>query len=949
MFMLNLLDSLPRLRLSDDHMKVIIWVMRQCGTPNVPAFTALRSTQDRLTRELGVKTTHHRSSQDNEFYANGPSSTFRLDWSNPLVRAHMRLYPEASAEVSEIMQAEKAAPATTNLKTRDLDLFPHMWADWERAPYRHFYIREVAKLQDGRYVLVLRWIVERERVCADVHDKQYNAHTNMYLANLNLPHEKLQQEFFIRFHSTSQHASSSEQFHALYKDAGPDHWIEAYDCAIKQDILFRVMPHIKPADNPQQSETCSHIGLKGNFFCRRCKVGGSAEEKESNEGYDALFTPGEPRTPDETERVVKSQLFRACRGEREAVEELQTATGVKDRIAQFWIEVVLIRSQAERKQRISDKETRDSRLNARSLKGDERKAMKEVIISEIQHETFQWLVQQPQHSYDALPVDSPLRKDVRRGDHYNPLLGVPGVDVHRDTSTEILHTYLVGEDKYVWHDTSHPWSKKEEQLFAQRLESSCIDGLSIPAIRAQYMVQYKNSLVGKHYKTLQQLAVFHLHDLCSPLMFELWKATGELGALIWMDKISDMDQYVADLQLLIANLLDIWALIDPNRIIVKSKLHILSHLIADVPRFGPAILYSTEIFECWNSVFRMCSVLSNRQAPSRDIAGTLAEMETFKHVVSGGWWKAENGEMIQASGQVRAFLQSTPELQRRLGWVDPTYRQPGTIKLEARHKQSVPSESLQSGENSEWQEIHGGDVGQTLKRCVHVISRSRDVCKRGSWVFYQHPQAEQQPGNTVFAGRISEVFLEPGESAAQPACARILIQPYTILDETDEYYNMPILVCDPTDHNTRRVCIAPEDVLFAFNAQHDCHASGCAPTGTVPVRQERQETARVRQVIEHVGDANRYILNMHALHNAALIRQALPRKLTAPKPYIPVGERTKRHHEIAGQLQVSGPQKRADAQAKAAETRARNKTAKAGHAQVSTGAGGPASSTGGVS
>ncbi|KAJ7936174.1 hypothetical protein B0H13DRAFT_1589779, partial [Mycena leptocephala] len=33
MFMLDLLDNFPRLRLSDDHMKAIIWVMKECGAP----------------------------------------------------------------------------------------------------------------------------------------------------------------------------------------------------------------------------------------------------------------------------------------------------------------------------------------------------------------------------------------------------------------------------------------------------------------------------------------------------------------------------------------------------------------------------------------------------------------------------------------------------------------------------------------------------------------------------------------------------------------------------------------------------------------------------------------------------------------------------------------------------------------------------------------------------
>jgi len=59
------------------------------------------------------------------------------------------------------------------------------------------------------------------------------------------------------------------------------------------------------------------------------------------------------------------------------------------------------------------------------------------------------------------------------------------------------------------------------------------------------MVQYKNSLIGKHFKALQQLAVFHLHGgLCSKELFDLWKANGELGALIWYPEIKDIDKYL---------------------------------------------------------------------------------------------------------------------------------------------------------------------------------------------------------------------------------------------------------------------------------------------------------------------------------------------------------------------------------------------------------------------
>jgi hypothetical protein len=192
-----------------------------------------------------------------------------------------------------------------------------MWADWKEAPDRHFYVKELAQLKDGRYVVPMRWITfqkaEHVEVLHIMHDqtgnflvkdpelvripvgelrynyldlqvqlgsirffsthaidkppwswlnlcssdpspspafemphpvrkvannrpvfilrimpwaddvsgnrsKQYNAHMNIYIANINLPHRKLAQEYFVRFCSTSPHASSSEQFDGLAED-----------------------------------------------------------------------------------------------------------------------------------------------------------------------------------------------------------------------------------------------------------------------------------------------------------------------------------------------------------------------------------------------------------------------------------------------------------------------------------------------------------------------------------------------------------------------------------------------------------------------------------------------------------------------------------------------------------------------------------------------------------
>ena len=111
---------------------------------------------------------------------------------------------------------------------------------------------------------------------------------------------------------------------------------------------------------------------------------------------------------------------------------------------------------------------------------------------------------------------------------------------------EILHTVSLGQFKYVWFPTTNKWNEKKEKKFIAWFGASDVDGLGgVPhGVQASYLVTYRGSLVGKHFKWISQLAVFSLHWVdCSPLLFDLWKATGELGALVWCTKILDMDQY----------------------------------------------------------------------------------------------------------------------------------------------------------------------------------------------------------------------------------------------------------------------------------------------------------------------------------------------------------------------------------------------------------------------
>lgn len=77
LFFLDLLDSLPRLRMSDDQMKAILWVMKECGTQDVPSFYKLRKAQEKLRGKF-LTSREHVSISGKRFFANDPVEIIRL-------------------------------------------------------------------------------------------------------------------------------------------------------------------------------------------------------------------------------------------------------------------------------------------------------------------------------------------------------------------------------------------------------------------------------------------------------------------------------------------------------------------------------------------------------------------------------------------------------------------------------------------------------------------------------------------------------------------------------------------------------------------------------------------------------------------------------------------------------------------------------------------------------
>ncbi|KAI1797716.1 hypothetical protein LXA43DRAFT_877016 [Ganoderma leucocontextum] len=649
--------------------------------------------------------------------------------------------------------------------------------------------------------------------------KKWNKHNSLLFTLAGLPRALVHLMYNIHYMATSNIAPPLEMMEELVEQlcAARKEGIRVWDVQAQEYVLAIPWVLAFLGDNPMSSEFASHIGMQGKCFCRKCKVN-AADTTENRAERDRgdkerlkefLDDTTETRSKEDTLRSLNAQLERALGGAPSGVDKMATDTGVKDKYFTHYVTKLQEAVNAAR-------ERQKTRAPQGMSKTEEvRQTLQEVCA------TF------PENIF-------------------NPVLHIPDFDPNTDTPFEALHVVLLGAVKYFWRDAVARQTSTSRETLIARLNSVLPTGLGIPRIRGETLVNYAGSLVGRDFRTILQVAPAVLYDLLPVEAYEAWLALCRLAPLIFQPEIHDLSAYEIRLKNAIDDFLAATALWS-TQWFNKPKFHLFSY----------------------NFLIRLRSVLSNRQAPSTDIAEAFSLLHATRHLVSGGVVYVEDERTgkknwRQAGEGVRALMND--KVFRHLMGMDGILN--GDVIgrcLESNGKPWILT--LQHHiPFSDSRTAHAGfsqfsALSPQVLNCEGLYLENGDLMRHSGWVVYRSPSSHD-----VRIGRIDEILLRAPDGAPLGA----LICKSDVGSEAKMPYRLPLVTASEGQYEFVSVLVRLSATSHALHVFHNCTDHRCKLSQTKTVMQERCETSLHRYEIQHDNPGD-LILNLAQLTNSAIL------------------------------------------------------------------------------
>ncbi|KAH9809978.1 hypothetical protein DFH28DRAFT_1185950 [Melampsora americana] len=629
--------------------------------------------------------------------------------------------------------------------------------------------------------------------------KKWNKHMSIFLTLAGLPPKMTNQEYHIHFLATSNCASALELLDEVVDDVNSEGFI-TYDYEAGTEVLVMVVALCHLGDGPMHAEISNTTNPANTLTpCRICDLRVITPKRDwalTRTRTNDLWTLAQmPRT-------------------KAAVETEAHKFGLRDPMLEFFIKKV---------------------QNAYKLQQD----------PEIVRQLCEGLTHQ-------------------LGVHmFNPMLRLQGFDGHKDTPVETLHVVLLGITKYLFRDMMKsfgiikPGTKRYRDL-AGRWHACNVKGLHIAPIQPNTLIQFYQSLVGKDFRTILQIVPFVFFEYIPANKRHLWTALCLLSSFIFQNEISHMEDYLIQMEAFI--------LIFYNRLIKisaqwvnKPKFHMLSHLKDSIKRFGPATLFMTEKFECYNGVLRAASVHSNRMSPGQDIANTFNNYQCMRAVLSGNtFFDKHLGARCSAGPRVQSLLKSVPELSKAMGLnLDAIQHAVILVGPQVKEPSVTPDFLTTEAPDAVWKEH------------LSITLVNKQIVEKDDFV---------KLNNSLAVGQVVQMW----KPDRLPANRCLILLRATQLGGIDPFYGMRKIT---RTHQERWVKVT--HIHCILNVQHNCNQDVCPVAEGSKKKVERQETSARISTVAHIAN-NDFILNSASHYSAEAHRAVaniIPQKL-APAEWL---------------------------------------------------------------
>ncbi|KAE8182752.1 hypothetical protein CF328_g8409, partial [Tilletia controversa] len=410
--------------------------------------------------------------------------------------------------------------------------------------------------------------------------KKWGALSALSYQFANLPAEQLCEERSILHFSISNDATALEMMDAFVKEIETHHTtaIRVWDCELQSEVDVLVRPVCLVADNPMHAILSSNIGMLGAKPCRVCTWGGTKVWKQGEDRIRMAMEPGKQRSSEDAIDTLSQQLQYARDDNTKQYYDSRTDTGYSDG---FTHSVALTLLEDNDVLRGKDPAHPDT----------PRPALSEAEVVNAMNASHL--------AYNGAEFHNPLLR-----------LKAIGWDVTQSTLVEVLHTFLLGPVKYLLRATKRNMTPRQLDLLQIQLEALNTDGLPCgKTFRAAYIIKHADSLVGKELKLCLQLfppalAVLKERDGCSEELWLAWVTLARVGKAIYVSEIEreSIGDHLIELDAALVAFYSAYARVNPFDLVMKPKLHIMSHLVEDIVKFGPPSMFNTERFEANNTI-----------------------------------------------------------------------------------------------------------------------------------------------------------------------------------------------------------------------------------------------------------------------------------------------------------------------------------------------------------